>query len=387
MNDGRRTFLASAWKVGAAIGVSRIVPWQSSSALFAQTASAERRIVRSMRPQDLETPAALFDSWITPNDLFYIRSHLYTPTIDLASWTLTIDGEVERPLTLTLADLRQMPRIVLPATLECAGNGRAFFDPPVAGVQWQKGAVGNARWTGVRLADVLKRAGLRKSASHIWLDGADRPMGSVPDFVRQLPSEKALHPDTILAYEMNGEPLPIAHGSPLRAIVPGWEAAYSVKWLTNLRVSDREHDGFFVQTAYRYPRMRVAPGAAVDAKDMAPLAGLVVKSMITAPSPGSTFKPGSIPVSGFAWAGEANVVRVDISVDSGSTWSAATLGRDQAPYAWRQFHYPWRADQPGSYLVLSRAVDDRGRVQPVDAHWNPSGYLWNAVDRVRVNVA
>jgi DMSO/TMAO reductase YedYZ molybdopterin-dependent catalytic subunit len=285
-----------------------------------------------------------------------------------------------------MADLRAMPAVSLPVTLECAGNGRAFFEPPVAGVQWQRGAVGNARWTGVRLQDVLTRAGVKPTGRYLWLDGADKPMGTVPDFIRQLPSDKAADPDTILAYEMNGQALPVANGFPLRLIVPGWEAAYSVKWLDHIQVSDREHDGFFVQTAYRYPRMRVAPGAAVDPKDMAPLGGLVVKSIITSLAEGVVRQRGPIAVAGFAWAGEANITGVDVSADNGSRWSAATLGRDQARYAWRQFSYQWQPEASGSFVVMARATDDKGRVQPIAPHWNPSGYLWNAVERVRVDV-
>jgi DMSO/TMAO reductase YedYZ molybdopterin-dependent catalytic subunit len=382
----RRVFLDQAWKIAAAAGIGRLLPWNLGAPVFAQSAPGERRIVRSIRPQDFETPVSLLDSWITPNDLFYIRSHLYTPTVDAASWALSVDGEVDRPVMLTLAELRQMPSVTIAATLECAGNGRAFFDPPVAGVQWERGAVGNARWTGVRLGEVLKRAAARTSGRFIWMDGADRPMGKVPDFVRQVPLDKALHPSTILAYEMNGQPLPAAHGFPLRAIVPGWEAAYSVKWLTHLQVSAKESDAFFVQTGYRYPRVPIAPGAAVDPKDMVPLAGLTVKSIITSPAEGAVAKRGPISVSGLAWAGEANVTRVDVSVDNGSTWRQATLGSDQAPFAWRQFSYEWRADGPGSFLVMARAADDRGRVQPIAALWNPSGYLWNSIERVRVNV-
>lgn len=384
---GRRAFLASAWQIGLAAGVSHVMPWENSGLLLAQgAASVERRLTRSVRPQDLETPVALLNSWITPNDLFYVRSHLYTPTVALESWALTVDGEVERPLALTMADLRRMPRVSMPVTLECAGNGRGFFDPPVAGVQWQKGAVGNALWSGVRFADVLKRAGVKASGRYVWLNGADQPVGQVPDFVRQLPSEKAMHADTILAYEMNGEPLPIPNGFPLRVIAPGWEGAYAVKWLTHIQVSDREQNGFWVQTAYHYPRMPVAPGAAVDAKDLAPLTGLAVKAIITSPVAGAAAPRGTIPVTGFAWAGEANITKVDISMDSGGTWSPATLGKDRAPYAWRQFQYSWRATQRGSYLILARATDDRGRMQPLVARWNPSGYLWNVIDQVRVNV-
>ena len=290
-----------------------------------QALPKERLIARSTRPQDLETPASLLDSWITPNDLFYVRSHFYTPSIDETAWTLVIDGEVEKPQTLTLADVRRVPSATVVATLECAGNGRAFFDPPVAGVQWEKGAVGNARWTGVRLRDLLRSAGLKPAAQHLWLDGADTGVGRAPDFVRNLPLEKALDPDTLLAYEMNGQMLPVPHGFPLRAIVPGWEGAYSVKWLTHIRVSDREHEGAFVQGGYRYPRRPVAPGATVPAAEMEPLKGMVVKSVITSPAV-AAMASGPVRVTGFAWAGEDEIAGVDVSTDGGRTWQRARLG-------------------------------------------------------------
>jgi len=348
--------------------------------------SKDRLIVRSARPEDRETPVALLDSWITPNDLFYVRSHLYTPEVNASAWKLRVDGLVATPLELGLDELKKMPRTTVVVTLECAGNGRAFFDPPVAGIQWEKGSVGTARWTGVRLADVLRKAGAKAEGRWVWLDGADRPIGTMPDFIRNVPIEKALDPDTILAYEMNGEALPIPHGFPLRAVVPGWEGAYAVKWLTHVELADREHEGFWVKTAYRYPTRKVAPGAAVDPKDMAPLRGLAVKSILTSPAEGAKVAGGAVAISGFAWAGEANITRVDISTDEGATWSPARLGRESARYAWRRFEHAWSPKEPGSYLILSRATDDRGRVQPVAAQWNPSGYLWNVIDRVRVHV-
>ena len=198
---GRRDFLTRAWRLGAIAGVGHVMPWGLSERLFAQTpSSSERRLVRSMRPQDLETPAALLDSWITPNELHYVRSHLYTPSIDLASWNLSIDGDVDRPQTLTMADLRRLPSVSMPVTLECAGNGRAFFEPPVAGVQWQKGAVGNARWTGVRLADVLKQAGVVDAGGAgllLMLDAAltvvdGRPLPEAPELTDEAPIRAVL---------------------------------------------------------------------------------------------------------------------------------------------------------------------------------------------------
>ena len=195
-----------------------------------------------------------------------------------------------------------------------------------------------------------------------------------------------MHPDTILAYEMNGQPIPALHGFPLRAIIPGWEGAYSMKWLTHLQVAERESDSFWVATGYRYPVRRIAPGTAVDPKDMAPLTGLVVKSLITRPGDGATLAAGRIEVAGFAWAGETDIARVDVSTDHGSSWQPARLVGEQAKYAWRRFEFAFDATRPESYLIMSRATDSAGRAQPMTPPWNPSGYLWNAPDAVRVEV-
>jgi sulfite oxidase len=390
MPFSRRTLLTSAARAGA---LGMIVDAIPGASLFAQAPRAsiipgkEKLLIRSLRPPDYETPVGLLDSFITSNDNFYVRSHLpVPPALEAAAWTLQIDGEVNTPVTLSLSELQKMPSVTVTMTLECAGNGRAFFDPPVAGIQWGKGAVGTARWTGVRMAEVLKRAGIKPTGRFVTMNGADRPLGTMPDFVRQIPVEKAMHADTIIALQMNGQPLPAVHGFPLRAIIPGWEGAYSIKWLNELRVIDRDFDGFWVATAYRYPTKRVAPGSAVDAKDMAPLTGLVVKSLITRPVEGATIAPGKIEVNGFAWAGETDIARVDISLDHGATWQPARLVGEQAKYSWRQFAFSFEATKPESYLIMSRATDANGRTQPMAPPWNPSGYLWNAPDTVRVEV-
>jgi DMSO/TMAO reductase YedYZ molybdopterin-dependent catalytic subunit len=380
----RRSFFDATLR--AIIGAA-FVGRDGLAALAQQASSSGPLIVHSARPQDLETPVNLLTSWITPNDLFYVRSHFYTPTIDEAQWMLQVDGDVATPLTLRLDELMRMRPRTLPVTLECAGNGRGNYQPPVAGVQWRKGAVGTARWTGVPLADVLERAGRRPSGKFVWFDGADIGLGRAPDFIRSLPLDKAIHRDTLLAYEMNGERLPIAHGFPLRVIVPGWEGAYNVKWVNHITVSDREHPGPFVSTSYRVPRWPVTSGASVDAADTVPIRGLVVKSIITSPLHGANLIPGGATmITGFAWGGEYDIRAVEVSIDGGRTWAAARLGQERAPYAWRQFTLPWRPDHPGSRVLLSRATDARGRRQPLAADWNPGGYLWNAVDMVRVNV-
>jgi sulfite oxidase len=342
-----------------------------------------RLISRSARPADLETPVALLDSFLTPASAFFVRSHMIVPTVDEATWTLSIDGDVATPLVISLADLRRMPRADVTATMECAGNGRAFFDPPVAGIQWGKGAVGTARWTGVRLADLLNRTTPRKGATHVRISGADRPFGTQPPFVRQLPIAKAMHSDTLVAHTMNDGPIPLLNGSPLRLIVPGWEGAYSLKWLNRLTVATGEHDGFWVANAYRYPKTPVTPGSVVNARDMTPLMGLVVKSLITRPLDRAIVSPGRSTIAGYAWAGEEDIAGVEISIDGGASWTPARLTGPRVKYAWRRFGYDAVLDR-GMYDIRSRATDTRGNVQPLTPGWNPSGYLWNAPDQIRV---
>jgi DMSO/TMAO reductase YedYZ molybdopterin-dependent catalytic subunit len=381
----RREALRAAASLG--FGAAAAAAWPEW--LVAQVpAGKDARLIRhSVSPPDYETPVALLDSFVTPADRFYVRCHMPLPArLDAASWTLEIDGSVDAPQKLSLDELRRMPSTTVTVTLECAGNGRAFFDPPVAGIQWKKGAVGTARWTGVRLRDLLARVGARSSGAFVLMNGADVGLGTMPDYVRQVPMAKAMHEDTVIAWEMNGQAIPPLHGFPLRAIIPGWEGAYAVKWLTSLRVVDREFDGFWVATAYRYPTRFGAPGAAVDAKDMAPLTGLPIKSLITQPLDGATLAPGRIAVAGWAWAGEDDVARVEVSTDNGATWQSARLTGAQAKYAWRRFEFSFDAARPGSMLILSRAADTSGRVQPTVPPWNPSGYLWNPPDDVRITV-
>ena len=346
----------------------------------------DKLIIRSTRPPDFETPVALLDSFITPTEHFYVRSHMGIPAVDASTFALKIGGEVNSAIALSLDELKKMPAVTVTTTLECAGNGRSFFQPAVAGVQWEKGAVGTARFTGVRMSEVLKKAGVKTGALNVEMHAADRPPGSMPAFVRQVPMAKAMHADTILAWDMNGQPIPQVHGAPLRAIIPGWEGAYSIKWVNQLNLLAKDTDSFWYVTGYRYPNRRVAPGAAVDAKDMEPLMGLAVKSLITTPASGAALAPGKVTVGGFAWAGENEITKVDVSIDSGASWQAARLTGEKAPFAWRRFEHEFAATKPQSYLILSRATDAKGNMQPAVAQWNPSGYLWNQYDSVRIEV-
>jgi DMSO/TMAO reductase YedYZ molybdopterin-dependent catalytic subunit len=349
-----------------------------------RAADLSKMIVRSSRPQDLEMPLDGFKEWITPIDRFFIRAHTYTPERPNPSeWRLKLDGVVNQPLSLSLDDLKKLPRVELVGVLECAGNGRSFYQPRVAGTQWAFGSVGNGRWAGVRFRDVLAKAGLKDSGKHILLDGADEPIGKMPDFQRTIPVQKAMDPDTLLAFEMNGQALPLEHGYPLRLIVPGWAGDSWVKWLQHIEVLDHEFDGFWMKTAYRHPAHSVAPGAAVDPSEMIPVTDLNVKSVIA--TPGGWIKPGRVRITGTAWSNGSPITSVGVSVDAGKTWQKAKLGKEQSRYAWRLWELDWKPTE-GKYTLLARATTAAGQTQPLAEEWNPSGYLWNVVQPVEINV-
>ena len=341
-------------------------------------------IVRSPRPEDLEMPLDGFTGWITPVDRFFVRCHTYTPQVSMSEWSLKIDGKVDRPTTLTLDDLKKLPRVELVSVLECAGNGRRFYEPHVAGTQWAFGSVGNGRWTGVRLRDVLQKAGIRSSAKEILFDGADVPIGKMADFQRTITSAKALHPDTLLAYEMNGQALPVQHGFPLRVIAPGWAGDSWVKWVQHIEVLEHEFEGFWMKSAYRRPLHPVPPGGTVDASETVPVTDLNVKSVIAAPS--GWAKPGTVRVQGTAWSNGSPVSKVEVSTDGGRTWKSAKLGGSQTRYGWRLWQHDWKAAE-GQYTLLSRATNTAGQTQPLHQEWNPSGYLWNVAQPAAITIA
>jgi sulfite oxidase len=344
-------------------------------------------IVRSFRFVDLETPVEYFDTWLTPVPHFFVRNHMHEPSeLNADDWRLTVDGEVERPVTLSLAELSKFETHVVVNTLECAGNGRSLQRPQVPGVQWGKGAVSTAKFSGPRLRDVLQRAGVKASGKHVMFRGLDEVPGKVPAFIRSIPIEKALDSDTLVATHMNGAALSKHHGFPARGLVPGWIGAASCKWLSEIKVLESEFVGNFMSPAYRFPNQPGKPGDAVKPEDTHPLTALSVKSVISGPSDSAAVKAGKVAVHGAAWAGEADIVKVDVSTDGGTTWNPAKLGREQAHYAWRLWSYEWKA-KAGEYAILSRAADSQGRVQPATPVWNPSGYLYNAFDQVKVHVS
>ena len=391
MTLSRRSLLGRLLQgLGAAVIVNQHV-------LVAQAAGEEPArsesgplTVRVTRPFDAETPVREFLPFLTPNHRFFVRSHFGPPppeAVSEANWRLRVGGLVERSQECTLKDLRQMDAVTITAVVQCSGNGRAFHRPKVPGVQWERGAVGNAEWTGVRLRDLLAKAGVQAGARHVQFQGADRPVvASVPLFTRSIPLEKALHPDTILAYEMNGRPLPLLHGAPLRVITPGWMADSCTKWLMEITVQAEESKGYYMETAYRMPPTPVEPGGSMSGSS-APIEAVAVKSLIAAPQEGETVKSGPVTIQGMAWSGEAKVVKVDVSFDEGKTWEPARLVGDDRPYAWRQWQLVWRAKTAGTLTILCRATDARGEQQPATTPWNPGGFLWNGWDRVTVTVS
>jgi sulfite oxidase len=359
-----------------------------AAALLARTEigaeSPASLITLSPSPKDLEMPVDYFIDEITPVEHFFVRCHTMIPQVKLIEWKLDIAGLVERPLSLTLDDLEKFPRAELVSVLECAGNGRSFFQPPVAGAQWRFGGVGNARWTGVRLKDILKKAGVKSRATQLLLDGADVPFAKMPKFQRTLEVAKALHPDTLLAWEMNGMALTANHGFPLRVIAPGWASDSWVKWLTRIELIDQDFDGFWMKTAYRHPPNHIAPGTPVDPKDMIPVTNLNVKSVIA--RPGDWAAPGPVTVQGVAWSNASPVAKVEVSADGGETWSAAKLAGKFTRYGFRRWTYEWKASE-GQHILMSRATNEAGQSQPLEPEWNPNGYLYNAAHPTPVTVS
>ena len=387
--NSRRDFLRYASAAALATGATpSLLTWAFPQEQSVDVPGEDGMLLRSFRFVDIETPVEYFNTWLTPVPHFFVRNHMYEPVqLDANEWRLSIGGEVEKPITLSLADLSKLETHSVVNTLECAGNGRSLHRPQVPDIQWGKGAVSTARFSGPRMRDVLHRAAVKPSGKHVMFRGLDEVPGKVPPFIRSIPIEKALDSDTLIATHMNGQPLTKHHGFPARALAPGWIGAASCKWLTEIKLLDAEFAGNFMSPAYRWPNQPVKPGDAVKPEDTHPLTALSVKSVIAGPTDGASVSSGKIIVHGAAWAGEADITKVEISTDNGATWTPAKLGHDQSRYAWRLWTYDWKTTKPGDYTLQSRATDSKGRTQPSTPEWNPSGYLYNAIDQVKIHVA
>jgi DMSO/TMAO reductase YedYZ molybdopterin-dependent catalytic subunit len=329
-----------------------------------------------------ETPLDLLTTYITPNELFFVRHHWNVTAPDPRTWRFTVDGEVARPLSLSIADLKRFSRTTVTCVLECAGNGRAYFRPVVPGLQWGHGAVGNARWTGVRVRDLLAKARLKGSAKHLHTEGTDSPPGKVPPFHRSLELDKALE-DAVVAYQMNGEPLPPLHGAPARLIIPGWAGDHWMKWLARLSPKTDTRKGFYMDAEYRYPMNPDAPGVEFKPEEMSPVTELFVKSTIT-DAPQRARAGSAITIRGVAFSGAPDVSRVEVTDDGGATWRAADLGREHDPHAWRLWSFRYFPKRAGKVTLHARAADSRGSIQPREAVWNQSGYLQNGWHSVEI---
>jgi len=349
------------------------------------------------RPINAETPVHLLDADITPNDRLFVRNNGTVPemaeTMDAAGWSLTVDGEVDNPLTLGLDDLKSQFEVVkLQLQLECGGNGRAAFNPPAKGNQWTLGAVGNPEWTGVRYADVLKAAQVKSSAIYTAHYGMDGHLSGDPEKLpisRGVPIEKAMNPYSIIAFEMNGVPIPTLNGFPVRVVCPGWPGSCSQKWLRRIQLRDVVHDGpKMTGTSYRVPFYPVEPGEEVDKGDFQIIQSMPVKSIITSPETGFEVSDGrSLQVAGHAWAGDRSVEAMHVSIDFGATWQEAALKDPPNPYAWQRWTADFTFPEKGYYEVWARATDSDGVAQPFAIAWNPKGYLNNSMHRIAVRVA
>lgn len=347
-------------------------------------------ILQRNTPALLETPLTAFnDGIITPNDRFFVRWHWPFPTeIDPARFRLRVDGHVARPLDLTLAALKRLPPVEITAINQCSGNSRGLFAPRIAGAQWAHGAMGNARWTGVRLRDVLDRAGVRAGAVQVRFSGLDAPvMPDAPDFQKSLAVDHARDGDVMIAWAMNGEPLPILNGFPLRLVVPGWFSTYWVKMLDRIEVLDRPDDNYWMAKAYLVPDTPdggIAPGTKDFPKR--PISTMVPRAFITSIADGARLPVGPTAVGGIAMGGDSGVARVEVSSDGGATWAAAKLGPDAGRYSFRRFDAVVTPAR-GPATLMARCTNTAGKVQPMTGIWNPGGYLRGQVETTNVTFA
>ncbi len=404
MDESRRTFLggvagAGAYAVlGGALAQDKPaaapapVPATPAGTIANDVIKREKHSAmqyHSERPLTSSVPAHEHDFDVTPTDRMFVRNNLLTPDIDAAQHRLTVKGLVDRELSFSVEELKKaFPAVTMLGVLECAGSGRTAFTPLPSGTPWlPTGGMGCPQWTGVRLADVLKAAGLKANAAHVAGQGGDPGMiATAAPVIRSIPLSKALEENTLIAWNMNGAPLPKVHGYPLRLVVPGWVGSASTKWMHTLTVLDAPFKGTFMTGSYVMPKWSVEPGQKMP-PDTVSTEAWPVKSMITFPAPNARVKgSGRITVRGRAWVGEGTIERVEISVDEGATWQRARLAARGDKYAWRTFTFDYQPQRFGYLTFLARAWDDRGNAQPMAPAWNPLGYFWNGVHRVGVLV-
>lgn len=313
-------------------------------------------------------------TWITNNDIFFKRNQGQIPEnpVSLADWRLSVDGLVVNKLSLSFEDIRCLPKVEVANTLECSGNSRSLLSKKASGNPWTVGGVGNAVWGGVQLNDVLEQAGLRENANHVSFEGFDKSLGSAGiKFIRSIPIDKALS-STLLVYEMNGQPLPLEHGYPLRSLALGWTGANCVKWLKTISVLEYPFEGFFMDNVYRVFQK------GDDSKSGSKVKSIPVNSIIVEPEKSKTLSTGMVPIRGVAYAGEARIKKVEVSLDKGKTWQPARFIGPEQQYAWRHWEFAWEA-RDGDYIIMARATDTSGLCQPDTANWNILGYGNNGV--------
>ena len=351
-------------------------------------------IKKSFRPPNFETPVNYFKDVFTPNNAFFVRYHLAgIPEVEAAKWKLTIGGEsVEKPFEIGYENLMTDFDVVeVPAVCMCSGYRRGFSQPHVTGVQWGHGAIGNAKWRGVRLRDVLNKAGLKKDAVEIVYGGADSPVSEkTPDFVKSLPTWKALDENTLIAFAMNGEKLPHWNGFPARIVVPGWTATYWMKHVTSIDAIAQSYKGFWMNPAYRIPKGKfpvIDRFISQETETNTPITEMVVNSLITSPGNGTKLRQGqTATLAGVAWDGGYGIVTVEVSADNGATWQAAQLGADQGRYSWRQWSHRFTAMRAGRLVLLARASSRAGTTQTTELIFNGAGYHNNVIQRVDIEV-
>ncbi|MDI3324135.1 sulfite oxidase [Pontibacterium granulatum] len=352
----------------------------------------EGLLVLNDRPVNAETPPHLLDDEITPTSRHFIRNNGVPPSdVDAEAWELVIDGVVDKPLTLSINDLKKNFEVVTrDLVIECGGNGRAFFNPPASGNQWTYGAVACSSWTGVRLADVLNAAGVKPEAVYTAHYGADTHLSGKPDKLpisRGVPIAKAMSDENLIAFAMNGEALHPMNGAPLRLVVPGWPGSCSQKWLKRIQLRDVVHDGpKMTGTSYRVPNRPVAPGEKVDKEDFIIIERMPVKSLITHPATDTQIGGNSVEVRGHAWSGDRSIQGVALSIDFGATWIEAELSEPTNPAAWQHFRLDVKFPQAGYYEIWAKATDSEGVSQPFGIAWNPKGYLNNSYHRIAIRV-